>query len=551
MNPLLLNGALGDMDRPLVQSRPFRILVGGYINLNVIDGSAFFLAGVCAMCAQVPNIEIVLVSANPITKREVVTELDAYPNVRIVDPFVADNEEYRPLDSKASSMSRQEYASCIAAIFEAHDFDAAIIRDTEVGLMVSEQSTSFRSKGCVYVTGVTSIMDSVSAGVRDALNRFYELGVKLLFQTQDMLDRLNALEIHFDPSRVAILPPHVPEGDIVVLDREKHSSSSPCSFVYAGKFFPAWNVDMILAGFKAVSARSDVPMTLDVAGNQFRVDPKDPYFAANVKYLLENTPRINWHGGMTRKKTRQLISQADVGISWRRPSLDTSTELSTKVLEYGVMGLPTILNRTPAHEALLGADYPLFANSMTEFKDALVRASSNPDAYAEAKRSIYQASSRFTYSAVLPSLLEFLGNRPSEGGEGVYIPNANRHVSALQFDRYRKIEAVGAWMTFYPSNNGTVSQAEATEFFLEQRLEYELWNRFIGKDDHGGAVDDDSEESVSLLLDQLKGENERLKSRLGRLERKLKPAKKLFTALESLPFVRPLAAQVRRYWRAL
>lgn len=539
------------MDRPLVQSRPFRILVGGYINLNVIDGSAFFLAGVCAMCAQVPNIEIVLVSANPITKREVVSELDSYPNVRIVDPFVAGNEEYRPLNFKASSMSRQEYASCIAAILESDDFDAAIIRDTEVGLIVSEQSTIFRSKGCVYVTGITSSKDGVSADVIDALNKFHEMGVRLLFQTQDMLDRLNMLEIQFDPSRVAILPPHVPDGEIVVPDREKHGSALPFRFVYAGKFFPAWNVDRILAGFKAVSARSDVPISLDVAGNQFRIDPKDPYFVANVKYLLENTPRIYWHGGMSRKKTRQLILQADVGISWRRPSLDTSTELSTKVLEYGVMGLPTILNRTPAHEALLGPDYPLFANSMTEFKDALVRASSDPDAYAEAKRALHQASSRFTYSAVLPSLLEFLGNRPDEGGEGVYIPNANRHVTALQFDRYRRIEAVGAWMTFYPSNEGTVSQREATELFLEQRLEYELWNRFVGKDDRGGVVDDDSEKSASLLLDQLRNENERLKSKLGRLERKLKPAKKLFTTMESLSFVRPLAAQVRSYWRAL
>lgn len=539
------------MDRSLVQSRPFRILVGGYINLNVIDGSAFFLAGFCAMCAQVPNIEIVLVSANPIAKREVVAELDSYPNVRIVDPFVAGNEEYRPSNSKASSMSRQEYASCIATIFEAGDFDAAIIRDTEVGLMLSERSTSFRSKGCVYVTGITSNIDSVPTQVREALNKFHEMGVRLLFQTQDMLDRLKALEIKFDHSRVAILPPHVPDSDIVVFDRKDNSSARPCRFVYAGKFFPAWNVDMILAGFKAVSSRSDVPITLDVAGNQFRADPKDPHFAANVKYLLENTPRINWHGGMSRKTTRQLIQQADVGISWRRPSLDTSTELSTKVLEYGVMGLPTILNRTPAHEALLGADYPLFANSMTEFKDALVQASSNPDVYAKAKRSIYQASSRFTYSAVLPSLLEFLGNRPSEGGEGVYIPNANRNVTALQFDRYSRIEAVGAWITFYPSNEGSISEVEATEFFLEHRLEYELWNQFVGKDDREGAEDDNSNESATLLLEQLKGENERLKTRLGRLERKLKPAKKLFTALERLPFATPLAAQARKYWRAL
>jgi glycosyltransferase involved in cell wall biosynthesis len=65
----------------------------------------------------------------------------------------------------------------------------------------------------------------------------------------------------------------------------------------------------------------------------------------------------------------RLAAAGDVGLSWRHPELDSSLELSTKVLEFGQLGLPVILNRTPMHEALLGADYPLFAASIDDVAD--------------------------------------------------------------------------------------------------------------------------------------------------------------------------------------
>ena len=323
MNRIQSNGELKSMsDFSGLAARPFRILVGGYINLNVIDGSAFFLAGVCAMCAQVPNIEVVLVSANPISRREVVSELDIFPNVTVVDPFEARGQLHLKDSKSASNVSREQYASVVSEWLDSEEFDAVIIRDTEVGLMLSERSSEFRSKGCVYVTGVTSNSSDISRQTRQALAKLHALEVKLLFQTQDMLDRLEALDIEVDSSRVSILPPHVPDVLGPRLTKAERNPEKPVRFIYAGKFFPAWNVDLILAGFKAAKSRSLVRMELDVAGNQFREDPHQPSFIGNVKYLLENTPGIHWLGGMTRWDTREAISKADVGISWRRPSLD-------------------------------------------------------------------------------------------------------------------------------------------------------------------------------------------------------------------------------------
>ena len=59
----------------------------------------------------------------------------------------------------------------------------------------------------------------------------------------------------------------------------------------------------------------------------------------------------------------RLSAGADIALGWRDASMDASLELSTKVLEYGVLGLPVVLDRTPMHERLLGRDYPLFVSS--------------------------------------------------------------------------------------------------------------------------------------------------------------------------------------------
>ncbi|MDK7243625.1 hypothetical protein, partial [Neisseria subflava] len=51
---------------------------------------------------------------------------------------------------------------------------------------------------------------------------------------------------------------------------------------------------------------------------------------------------------------------------WRAPALDLSLEISTKVLESCAVGVPPLLNRTVAHEELLGADYPLFVDGVRD-----------------------------------------------------------------------------------------------------------------------------------------------------------------------------------------
>ncbi|MGH3267399.1 MAG: glycosyltransferase family 1 protein, partial [Trebonia sp.] len=97
--------------------------------------------------------------------------------------------------------------------------------------------------------------------------------------------------------------------------------------------------------------------------------PASPDSSPDSSPGAAGTPGVIWHGGQPRAEAMRLAAAGDVGLSWRHPELDSSLELSTKVLEFGQLGLPVILNRTPMHEALLGADYPLFAASIDDVAD--------------------------------------------------------------------------------------------------------------------------------------------------------------------------------------
>jgi len=117
-----------------------------------------------------------------------------------------------------------------------------------------------------------------------------------------------------------------------------------------------------------------VPAEVHMVGDKVHDDPRDPTYKRRMRESLgevgaPSVPGVIWHGGQPRAEAMRLAASGDVGLSWRHPELDASLELSTKVLEFGQLGLPVILNRTPMHEALLGADYPLFAASIDDVAD--------------------------------------------------------------------------------------------------------------------------------------------------------------------------------------
>ena len=160
-----------------------------------------------------------------------------------------------------------------------------------------------------------------------------------------------------------------------------------------------------------LSARG-IASELHMAGDKIHDDASG--YQQRMRAALD-TDGVTWHGGHSREEAMRLAASCDIGLSWRHPDLDASLELSTKVLEFGALGLPVILNRTPMHEALLGADYPLFAASLADVATAAAAAVAKPSVYRLAADRTGHAAERFTLDRAAERLRGYLAGAVPSG----------------------------------------------------------------------------------------------------------------------------------------
>jgi glycosyltransferase involved in cell wall biosynthesis len=151
-----------------------------------------------------------------------------------------------------------------------------------------------------------------------------------------------------------------------------------------------------------------------MVGDKVHDDPRDAGYKRRMRAALgevgtKTADGVVWHGGQPRAEAMRIAAEGDIGLSWRHPELDASLELSTKVLEFGQIGLPVILNRTPMHEALLGADYPLFAASLDDVADVAAAAATSPEVFALAAARTGAAAAGFALDRAADRLRVYLG----------------------------------------------------------------------------------------------------------------------------------------------
>lgn len=510
-----------------IRTTPFRILVAGYINVNVIDGSAFFISGLASMLSDLLAVDVDIVTANPVEKTDVLDEVMFRKNVQIVDPFSEDARDYFGEIKNGKSMSRYEYAELLARI--GTDYDAIIVRDTECAAHLVRIKPEIGKHLFAYITGIRTVNQEIDKDLKQQIESIYRADANFLCQTSYIESALVDAIPNIDPRRIHILTPHVPGGTETfneVFDEEQCFNK----FVYTGKFFEDWNTDRILASFKDLNQRGH-SLYLDVAGDQFRNSKENPNFVKNNRWLLDSTPGVTWHGRVRRGQSREIIQKSQIGIGWRSEALNESSELSTKILEYGILGRPSILNRTPLHEELLGSDYPLFANSMTEFKELLTRLPDDRDTVRIAAERCFNLAQKYTYSAVRPGFLDFLGNKRALEGERVCVRiDEISSISEELAKSHYLVCSRGQWLDIFPEEQTNItvdgqlqriiqSQIDASEFEETLRLRT---SRFRGafqnpveeKREVASAASEQHREIESSLqrISRLEHENASLKS---------------------------------------
>jgi glycosyltransferase involved in cell wall biosynthesis len=363
-------------------------LVYGDVDLNLIDGSAIWVQSTVQALARA-GCAVTLVIKSPVRTDRLIAPLLAEPGVTVRRPHA----EHLISGLGQANLGADRAAKLLAQLDQHRRHDLVVLRGLRVVSAVVADG-AFGGRLWTYLTDIPQSIATMTEEKAAELNRIAAASRYLLCQTEELRSFLEGSAPEAC-GKCVLMPPVVPAGVGPPQGRARTgigaTGGDPLRLVYTGKFAPRWNT-YEMTQLPGLLAARGVPAHVHMVGDKIHNDPADPAYARRMRAALgplrtgllgteQPAPGgggVIWHGGCSREEAMRLAGSCDIGLSWRDASLDASLELSTKVLEFGILGLPVILNRTPMHEELLGADYPLFAHDLTEVADAAAEAAADP-----------------------------------------------------------------------------------------------------------------------------------------------------------------------------
>lgn len=374
-----------------------RVAVYGDVNLNLLDGSAIWVQSVVEAFSGA-GCRVSLLLKAPVQTPRLTDHIGALENVSLVKPF-----EDRLLPQLRNTLSPPQALAILQRLDDRERFDVVVLR----GFRLAQQFAAderFRGRTWNYLTDVPQSLGELDAQNREQMAAVARASELLLCQTEELRGFLETT-VPEACGKCVPFPPVVPRVDIGRGER-RAPRRDRLRLVYTGKFAPRWNT-LEMTRLPALLAERGIKAELHAVGDKIHTDP-EPAWARRMRAALERSAGVVWHGGRSRQEAMRLAAEADLGMGWRAPSLDASLELSTKVLEFGSLGLPVVLNRTRAHEDLLGADYPLFANTEAEVLAALERVVSDEGTWSLAAERCRRAAADFTLDRAVARVERYL-----------------------------------------------------------------------------------------------------------------------------------------------
>jgi glycosyltransferase involved in cell wall biosynthesis len=384
-----------------------RALVYGDVDMNLLDGSAIWLQSVSQALATA-GCDVTLLLKAPVRTERLLEPLRPLESVTIRSPH-AEN-----LADQEANLTVAKAVDLLARLDTEGPFDLVVLRGRT---LVSTAAADGRFAGRLwsYLTDVPQSVLALTPADAEDLTAIANASRYLLCQTEELRCFLEG-SIAAACGKCVLFPPTLPPSDGI--HRPDSPAGTPLKLVYTGKFAPLWNT-YEMTQIPALLAKRGITAEVHMVGDKVHNDRSDPGYQARMRSAL-GTPDgalkgvgevgggIVWYGGKPRAEAMRIAASCDIGLGWRDPSMDASLELSTKVLEFGALGLPVILNRTPMHEELLGADYPLFAASEDDVADAAAAVAADPALYKLAASRTSTAAAGFTMDRAAARLRTYL-----------------------------------------------------------------------------------------------------------------------------------------------
>lgn len=447
-----------------------RILLYADVNLNIIDGSSVWAASVADTFASA-NASVTMLSKQAIHSYHVVADLIDRPNITLVDPV---DSGYIQPDAR---LDPSDAATTMAKLDELDHYDAIIVRGSAISLAAVTAGLA-PDRLWIYLTDIPQSVFSLTPSAAESIAKIAAGASRLLCQTSELRGFLEQA-IPEANNKTRLFPPIVP--DEAFGPSYQPLDEVDLSIVYGGKFAPKWNT-YEMCSIPGDLRRMGISARLRMIGSKVQDDPDHPKYRQHMTRALESSFGVDWLGGMSRLDTLERIRSCHVALGWRSPELDSSLELSTKLLEYGACNVPAILNRTPMHERLLGIDYPLFATDYGSVLHLLEGIVNSPNIRHIASSRLAQAAANYSRkSAVkrIESLLNEQQKHPTHSGSG------GRRLKVLVAGHDLKfISPIVEWL-----ENNT-----ATKVLVDQ------WDKALARGSSEPSIDRDAAASADVIF---------------------------------------------------
>ena len=375
-----------------------RAIVYGDVNLNILDGSAIWVQSMSEALSRAGVTVRVLLKA-PVETGRLVDPLRALPGVTVVDPFISG------MAAAPTPLGPDAAVGLIERLDAESSADLIVVRGLR---LVGAAAASPRLHGRLwtYLTDIPQSPLDIDDEQRDRLAAIARGSRWVLCQTDELRSLIEAT-VPGASGRCVLWSPIVPAPEVEVAARPGLTTDRPLRLVYTGKFAPLWRT-LEMTRLPAILAEQGIDAEVHMVGDKIHDVADDPDWSQRMRTALETTPGVIWHGGMPRQQAMAMAASGDLGLSWRAAAMDASLELSTKVLEFGVLGVPVLLNRTPMHEDLLGADYPLFVTDEADIAAACAALTRDPDLLPRMSQRIIESVAPFRMEAASARLRAIL-----------------------------------------------------------------------------------------------------------------------------------------------
>ncbi|QYJ24177.1 glycosyltransferase [Achromobacter sp. ES-001] len=373
------------------EERSKRIALYGDVNLNVMDGSAIWAASFAEVLGLIDGIRVSLVLKSRIQRTQIISRLlDLTPSIQLIEPQLPVQKGLTP----------NEALDWIIQLDGEQPFSAVVLRGLEVCHRAA-QSSRFVGRIWAYLTDIPQQANQMNAEVRSKIDTIIAASEFILCQTPQMRDYFVG-QFPQVKGRAKLVPPMIPS---IPKSNSATISNTLFRYCYAGKFAPRWGIREMFHAHSVLLA-SQHEAELHIFGDKIHNPPDDPKFYPSIRANLTSSAGVFWHGAVDRNELLRRLPTMHACWAFRDPHFERETlELSTKVLEYALLGVPMILARSPVLEGVLGTDYPLFAESAEEANSLLKQVSLDLALRKSAAQRLSQVASQYTFEAVRQRLI--------------------------------------------------------------------------------------------------------------------------------------------------